>query len=451
MSLPKVISSVRHPALALWQSSLHRVISQRAGAREPAGLDASLEHPVMKDASAAAQEHAGSHDTQAAPSLGQRASTCARLIARMVIARFHGDHAEALRLESEVRFASCDPLWLESVLEYERSLLLHRAPFYRRHESLDDFVLAELPDEATVAVLADWGTGMPDARALLEQISTFSPHAILHLGDIYYSGTPHEVRAHFLDVFTRVFGSRWPRVLSLSGNHDRYSGGEGYRVLLEALGQPASYFCLRNRSWQLLGMDTGLHDFNPRALADTLTWLEDSEAVWLVDKLHRAEGRGTVLLSHHPYFSLASVGHDAERRPLAVNPRLQGSLGSIVGEVALWLWGHEHNVHLYEPYAGLARGRCIGAGAVPTLRNEQWNRPRPGLVPAPGESGPPRIIPGTRLGNDGLLDHHAYAILSLEGPRLTARYYQMANRLLVPGRVPPPGPPLYQETVSLPR
>ena len=333
----------------------------------------------MKDASAAAQEHAGSHDTQAAPSLGQRASTCARLIARMVIARFHGDHAEALRLESEVRFASRDPLWLESVLEYERSLLLHRAPFYRRHESLDDFVLAELPEEATVAVLADWGTGMPDARALLEQISTFSPHAILHLGDIYYSGTPHEVRAHFLDVFTRVFGSKWPRVLSLSGNHDRYSGGEGYRVLLEALGQPASYFCLRNRSWQLLGMDTGLHDFNPRALADTLTWLEDTEAVWLVDKLHRAGGRGTVLLSHHPYFSLASVGHDAERRPLAVNPRLQGSLGSIVGEVALWLWGHEHNVHLYEPYAGLARGRCIGGrGAHPAQRAVEPSPPGAG-------------------------------------------------------------------------
>ncbi|WP_375769748.1 metallophosphoesterase [Archangium gephyra] len=447
--MPKVPSTVRHPALALWQSCLHRVLSRNAGARETAGLESSVEHPAMEDASAAAREHAGSHEVERPPSRLQRASACARLCARLALARFHGDHEEVQRLMSELRFASCDPLWVESVVEYERALLLHREPFYRRHTSLEDFILPELPEEATVALLADWGTGMPDARALLEQISTFQPDAVLHLGDIYYSGTPHEVRAHFLDVFADIFGARWPRVLALSGNHDRYSGGEGYRVLLEGLGQPASYFCLRNRYWQLLGLDTGLHDFNPRALADTLTWLEDSEVEWLVDKVRHAGGRGTVLLSHHPFFSLASVGHDVEGRKLALNPRLARALAPILGDVSVWFWGHEHNLHIYEPYAGLARGRCIGAGAVPVLLHEQYNSPVPGLVPAPGESGPPRRVPGTRLGNDGLLDHHAYAILSLRGPQLTARYFQMANRLLVPGHVPAPGPALHEETVTL--
>ncbi|MCY1073227.1 metallophosphoesterase family protein [Archangium lansingense] len=447
--MPKVPSTARHPALSLWQSCLHRVLSRKAGARDAVGLESSVEHPAMEEASAAAQEHAPSHEVDVPPSRRQRASACARLCARLALARFHGDHEEVQRLMSELRFTSCDPLWVESLVEYERALLLHHQPFYRRHTSLADFVLPALPDEATVALLADWGTGMPDARALLEQLSTFQPDAILHLGDIYYSGTPHEVRAHFLDVFTRVFGSRWPRVLALSGNHDRYSGGEGYRVLLEGLGQPASYFCLRNRYWQLLGMDTGLHDFNPRALADTVTWLEDSEVDWLLDKVRNAEGRGTVLLSHHPLFSLASVGHDAEGRKLALNPRLGRALASILGEVSLWFWGHEHNLHIYEPYAGLARGRCIGAGAVPVLLHEQHNSPIPGLVPAPGESGPPRHVPGTRLGNDGFLDHHAYAILSLRGPQLTVRYFQMENRLLVPGHVPAPGPALHEETVTL--
>lgn len=448
--MSKVLVTVRHPALSLWQSCLHRVLSRSQPSRDAGGLASSVEHPVMKDACHAAREHAGSHEVELSLTRSRRASACARLCARLALARFHGDHDEVQRLRSELRFASCDPLWLESLVEYERAFLLHRTPFYRRHASLGDFILPELPDEATVALLADWGTGMPDARALLEQISTcFQPDAILHLGDIYYSGTPHEVRAHFLDVFADVFGARWPRVLSLAGNHDRYSGGEGYRVLLEGLGQPASYFCLRNRYWQLLGMDTGLHDFNPRALANTLTLLEDSEVDWLVDKVRHAGGRGTVLLSHHPFFSLASVGHDAQGRKLALNPRLERAFAPILGDVSFWFWGHEHNVHIYEPYAGLARGRCIGAGAVPVLLHEQRNDPLPGLVPAPGESGPPRRVPGTRLGNDGLLDHHAYAILSLRGPRLTTRYFQMENRLLVPGHVPPPGPPLHEETVTL--
>jgi hypothetical protein len=305
-----------------------------------------------------------------------------------------------------------------------------------------------------VALIADWGTGMPDAEALLEQIASFSPEAVIHLGDIYYSGTPHEVRAHFLDLFDRVFKTRRPRVLSLAGNHDRYSGGKGYRELLDALGQPSSYFCLRNRFWQLLAMDTGYHDLNPRLLADTITRLEDSEMVWLSDKFeHAGDGlatgqRGTVLLSHHPLFTLASVGHDSEGRPLALNPHLHGSLASVLGKVALWFWGHEHNLHIFEPYAGLARGRCIGAGAVPQLLNEQWHAPIPGLLPAPGESGPPRRVPGTNLGNDGFLDNHTYVILSFRGPQLTARYYQAENRSLLPGRALVPNPPLYEETVT---
>lgn len=449
MPMARVPSTIRNPALSLWQSCLHRVLSRELGAHGAEGLESSVEHPAMRDASAAVREHGDSHTVEPPPSLRQRAGVCARLCARLALARFHGDHEEVQRLMSELRFTSCDPLWVESVLEYERALVLHRESFYRRHASLEDFILPDLPDEATVALLADWGTGMPDARALLEQISTFQPDAVIHLGDIYYSGTPHEVRAHFIDVFARVFGSRWPRVLALSGNHDRYSGGEGYRVLLDGLGQPASYFCLRNRYWQLLGMDTGLHDFNPRALADTFTRLEDSEVDWLLDKVRNASGRGTVLLSHHPLFSLASVGHDPEGRKLALNPKLGQALSPLLGDVSFWFWGHEHNLYIYEPYAGLARGRCIGAGAVPVLLHEQHNDPVPGLVPAPGESGPPRRVPGTRLGNDGLLDHHAYAILSLRGPQLTARYFQMENRLLVPGHVPAPEPPLHEETVTL--
>lgn len=444
-----VISPLRHPALSLWQSCLHRVLSRREGVLVGAGLEASATHPVMEEVSAVGREHAGAHEGAAPPTVWRRAGVCARLFSQWALAAFRGDLEQAQRLRSEVRFASCDPLWLESILEYERALLLHQRPFYRAHVSLEDFVLPPLPDEARVALIADWGTGMPDAQALLEQVATFSPHAVIHLGDIYYSGTPHEVRAHFLDVFARVFGTAGPRVLSLSGNHDRYSGGEGYRQLLEALGQPASYFCLRNRYWQLVGLDTGLHDFNPRALANTLTHLEEGEMAWLVDKLRNPGGRGSVLLSHHPLFSLASVGHDASGRPLALNENLQAPLAGVLERVALWFWGHEHNLHIYEPYAGLARGRCIGAGAVPAMGGEQLNEPIAGLRPASGEAGPPRRLAGIRLSNDGLLDYHAYAVLTLQGPHLTARYYQAANRVLIPGKVPPPSAPLYEESVSL--
>jgi len=50
---------------------------------------------------------------------------------------------------------------------------------------------------------------------------------------------------------------------TLAGNHDMFCGGAPYYKLIDQLGQPASYFCLRNDNWQFLAMDTGLHDNNP--------------------------------------------------------------------------------------------------------------------------------------------------------------------------------------------
>jgi hypothetical protein len=212
---PRRVSTFRHPVLSLWQSSVHRVVSKTISSDREApgeGLAASIDHSIMQEASAAAHEHAEPRRLQ--PDQHEPPSVCARLFARLAMARFHGDVNEAARLESEVRFLSCDPLWLESLLEYGQALLHHRERFYRSHSRLDDFVLPTLPDETTVALLADWGTGMPDARCLLAQLARFSPDVIIHLGDIYYSGTPHEVRAHFIEVIDRVFGAHRPRILS---------------------------------------------------------------------------------------------------------------------------------------------------------------------------------------------------------------------------------------------
>ncbi len=457
-SPPRRVRTFRHPALSLLQSAVHRVLEGRSSSPERAagaGLATTAEHPVMQAAADAAAAHADEHREAKTARGRERERTCAHLYARLAIARFHGDAEESARLESEVRYLTCDPLWVEALLEYERALVERKKPFYRRHQQMDDFVLSTLPDEATVALIADWGTGMPDARGLLAQVASFSPDAVVHLGDIYYSGTPHEMRAHFLDPFAQVFGERGPQVYSLAGNHDRYSGGRGYETLLDALHQPASYFCLRNRYWQLIAMDTGLHDANPRALAHTATRLEDTEAAWVVDKIQRAADgqasrRGTLLLSHHPYFSLAGVVNDPQAGLLALNPHLARSLGPALDDVAAWFWGHEHDLLLYEPYAGLARGRCIGAGAVPLLVHEKVREAVPGLVPAPGEDQPPRTIAGTELGDDGEVMNHAYAILELRGPELTVRYYQAEYRTLWAGVAAKPGPPLYEESLTAP-
>ncbi len=251
-----------------------------------------------------------------------------------------------------------------------------------------------LPNDAVVAVLGDWGTGMDDSTQLLKTImKQHKPHAIIHLGDIYYSGTPvgtdsapnyrGECQHNFLDIFTKVFnetlgpGKRIP-VFTIPGNHEYYSLGTGFyqEVLpninagLAGANQPASFFCLRTQDglWQFLGMDTGYNDsnpadqFNPTGLAPAL---RDDELTWHQDKLNTFSGK-TILLSHHQLFSANSRLNGSIRGyPPNINTFLQEAFAPyFASKIAAWLWGHEHNMVLYQNnLLGLAKGRLIGASA----------------------------------------------------------------------------------------
>ena len=170
-------------------------------------------------------------------------------------------------------------------------------------------------------------------------------------------------------------------VYTLSGNHDMYSGGAPYYRLLtqlnatpalDAYRQQASYFCLTNGSWQILAMDTGLHDNDPATMKTNVTYLEPEEAAWHADKLRNAGGRRTVVLSHHQLFTAFGdgVGQITSGKPLAYNPKLYAVFQPFIEDIALWLWGHEHNFEVFNSYLGLNKGRCIGASAIPVLEEE---------------------------------------------------------------------------------
>ncbi len=86
---------------------------------------------------------------------------------------------------------------------------------------------------------------------------------------------------------------------------------------------------------------------------------------WLVDKIVNRDDRKTILLSHHQLFSA-----DEKFEGQSFNIPLYKQIVSVLGNVDLWLWGHEHNLVVYEPYMNLRRGRCIGCGAFPVGKEE---------------------------------------------------------------------------------
>jgi predicted phosphodiesterase len=426
------LPTFRSPVVSLWQSAIDEVLAQQR-ANQPQVLGdepppPSSQAPIMLQTVAAAEAILSGQPVP--PSvLGIPVEDCAKLYLQLVLAQAQGEDKKVKQLKDEIAFSTCDPLWAKCFLEYEKFRLFGGDTIpYRRYQALDDYILpltGKNPDAIKIALIADWGTGEGPARHLLAEVGRQMPDVLIHLGDVYYSGTSREVQERFLEVCRATPGLDIP-IYTLSGNHDMYSGGQGYYWLLDQLGQPASYFCLRNDDWQLLAMDTGLHDADPGTVVSNLTYLDERELAWQRDKIANAGGRKTILLSHHQLFSASGgVGNTPDGKPLALNPRLYDAFADVLGQVALWMWGHEHNLVVYDEYAGLARGRCNGSAAVPTLVAQNPYTPDPNLVLPVGLGGPPIMSASCRLGNNGEFYYHAYAMLVLKGKAADISYYQI--------------------------
>ena len=364
------LPTVQQHHLALFQSAVADALVKRGDA----DADSVHQHPSL----------AAAHQVVTAAASGEVESPlggveeCAKLALELAAAKVFGPRARAQQLEQELEFSSCDPLWAEAVaVQAMQAMFAHR------------------------------------------------PDLVLHLGDVYYAGTTDEYRRNFLGPLSQARRTQPTPVYNLPGNHDYYSGGKPFYDALTSTNQPplapagthaqeASFFCLRNDRWQLQGMDTGYFDHDVFKVAEDLTHLHPEEANWHQAQLSAAGDRKVILLSHHQLFSaFLNIGHKPTQKggdglyPPAVNPSLLEVFEPYFGQVALWLWGHEHLLEIYAPFEGLQRGRCVGSSAVPEFVDA-----RPYTVkydvPLLERDGKP-ILPGT----SGAVYNHGYVILEL--------------------------------------
>jgi hypothetical protein len=478
------LHTFRDPALSLWQSAVHSTLLKRhspsleALPQDRVGLAATADHPFMLasvEAMRQMQTPPATAEAAVAPQVAGIAGTaleCAKLAAQIAWDELF-DKAKVPALKNELADSTCDPFWSECLVEYEAFLASGRMQPYKVYTEISDYVLTNcFPDTATIAIVGDWGTGMGDALVLLQQIAAnFHPDVLIHLGDIYYSGLPSEDSGHFTALVNQVWPTNPPLIFTLDGNHDRYAGtGGGYYPLIASLNagagppQPNSYFALRNNFWQFVAMDTGYHDTDPFTVLTNLTYLEPSEVTWHLDKIQKngvdvdltvnpSGVRGTVLLSHHQLMSFTGVGNNPAGQPLAVNSNLAAEFSPAFNLIDFWLWGHEHDLLIFEPYSmgpgqPLPAGRCVGASAVPVFLPEA-KAPANLVIPV-SETAPPSIIPGTGLGNNGNVFNHAYAIVTVDQAALKIDYHQFDSTDATPGKPPAPPPPTYTDQVAAP-
>lgn len=481
------MSLVRVPdqQLSLWQSAVAEVARKglvvSAGANQDQDRLAVLDHPAVLATNDFVRARLTKAGEPTAPAPAPEATDphalnvylsglCFDIAQARVENRFND---EAQLLTSYWPISDDDPLFLTCVATYTAYWDAYHGQFLYNDwqaagRNLNYGVIKwQLANDAKVAIIGDWGTNLylADSAALLANlVKTEKPDAIIHLGDIYYSGLPTECDA-FVAAINYAFESSGVDpvpVFTLPGNHDYYSLGYGFYPMLSDLNtaitgaaQEASYFCLRSEDgrWQFLGMDTGYEDSNPLNQKNPIyagPWLRPDEIVWHKDKLDHFPG-ATILLSHHQLFS-ANTKINGMLSAESEFPYLNTMLLNVFEpyfrtKIAAWMWGHEHSLGIFQnDLFGLAKGRLVGASAWEELASQSpytVNYPEvPYLQPTTWKA-PPNAPP-----NDAYLQH-SYATIDFSTDPANVSYYAFPSWY----KQPPTDPAstlLFSEGFSLP-
>ncbi|HEY1501190.1 MAG TPA: metallophosphoesterase [Acidobacteriaceae bacterium] len=254
---------------------------------------------------------------------------------------------------------------LQSILKEWKEFKFERAPYPPGAPQP-----IQLPANAKVALLADWGGDNPAARHIASVAKKQKPNIAIHLGDIYYGGIESECET-FLQLWPFQTNIQHPAIgvpkgssFALNGNHEMYSGGEAYfDLVLRAFGQPQPFFCLENSCWRLIGLDTAYNGgtLRPNGTSDPLT----AQWNWLIEILKKTDGKKNILLTHHQPVS----AHSAEfkdSQPLRNDfAALLTTEGINQDAIFGWFFGHEHRCALYQDNETPFNARLIGNGCIP--------------------------------------------------------------------------------------
>jgi hypothetical protein len=429
-----MLTQFRDPRLSLWQSAVDEAIHSSLQKTNPGNLiprpsleDGTPEGAIMNESSRYCSAifnnvpiahllrgtaALGPSLTQKTLSLKDQLSYCSAAHLRIAEAQLRGDQQAADQLKEDLKMGNCDPRFATALSNYVKYFTLRRAAIpYRPEKDPPDNIIT-IPDDCKIALVGDWGTGQQPALATLQRIADKKPDFIVHLGDIYYSGTQYEADNYFLKIFQSICKKQdfaadaTPRIFTMAGNHDMYSGGQGYYWLLDQIHQPASFFLLRNTNWRIFGLDTGINDHDPFTVNQATPTLTDDQLDWLTKNMQNGNGR-TILLSHHPLFSAYERINDKSTN----NPLLE-QLRSLLPQITAWFWAHEHNLVIYKEFLNI-HGRCIGHGAFPVGVGE-IGRPY-GDVP---------FFTDYALSVVNGMYKHGYVMIDLKGAFGTATYYE---------------------------
>jgi hypothetical protein len=278
-----------------------------------------------------------------------------------------------------------------------------------------------IPDTCKIALLGDWGADNIHAARIAQLAIAKGADYVIHLGDIYYSGTESECL---------TFLQNWPlknldgttvkgKSLALNGNHEMYSLGRPYfTIVLPAFGQEASYFTLYNDNWQFQGLDTAYVPFSIDG--GTVDGRLKVQYDWLLDSITSNPSKANIFLSHNQPVS-AHIPEFIAAQPLMDEARalLQKTIGTAIYG---WFFGHEHRCTIYDDKAqepaAYFRARLIGNGAIPHHPQEEVTAEAVGSR----TTNPLLKVNSGSIDAAGQVALCTFAMLTLNGPNIHVDY-----------------------------
>ena len=326
--------------------------------------------------------------------------------------------------------------------------------------------------QLTIAMLSDWGTGpyavgsdsQGPALDVIEQLRGLGHDYLIHLGDVYYAGTPnsddlkdllyfpwHEERDNFLNYWPATQELPPGRSFALNSNHEMYSGGEGYfKVALRdprfgeqrdsQTGEAASFFALTYGDWTILALDSAYYDPSPMCMTGSLGGAANTQQADWIRGLVQAKAcdpARCIVLTHHAPIKYDGSGLECYKDSAGNHYCLWTEVTNALGTPpAYWYYGHIHNGIVYNPSNPLTGGksllRCLGNGALPYGNAWGLQNAPAGIIDfyyhTPNPSEP-----------SGLILYNGFVLLTLtrNGP-VQERFYQQGPRGGTPTIVYPP-------------
>jgi Calcineurin-like phosphoesterase len=281
--------------------------------------------------------------------------------------------------------------------------------------------------KVSVALFSDFGTGVYHSRYIAKHLAGLDPDYAIHLGDVYYAGRFSELRDYFTTPLEPV--NMRSRLFALNANHEMYSGAIPYfdsmaerrtpKAGWVAQEQEGSYFCIWNKKYQIIGIDTAFHTDGRHNVTELNQWLGER----LREGKSASPKRTNILLSPNEPYALgnkefSALYHDLE---IFVQEKL----------IDFWFWGNTHYCTLFDqsPKAPFI-GSCIGHAGHPIYKKDvEKNHAKHLELIAKGSDLPPamwvdlspKFPASTNLRPD--LANQGFCMLELEGDKIRLTYY----------------------------